>query len=52
MERWHHIQTQRTAGIVILCAGGILALLGLVRIAFAALERKYATAALNAKNPA
>ena len=43
MERWHRIQTQRTIGLVAICAGSILTLLGLVRIAFARMERRYST---------
>jgi hypothetical protein len=41
MERWQSVKTQKQAGLVTMCAGGILALLGLVRIAFSRLERKY-----------
>ncbi|HVX84352.1 MAG TPA: hypothetical protein VH253_06005 [Phycisphaerae bacterium] len=40
-ERWHRIQTQQLAGVVSVCAGTILALLGVVRIAFARSERRY-----------
>ncbi len=41
MERWHLIQTQHTIGLIAICVGAILALLGLVRIAFARIERRY-----------
>jgi hypothetical protein len=43
MQRWHRIETQRLTGLIALCCGIILALLGLVRIAFARTERKYTT---------
>ncbi|HVS70635.1 MAG TPA: hypothetical protein VHQ47_05205 [Phycisphaerae bacterium] len=42
-ERWHRIQTQQLAGLLSACAGAILVLLGIVRIAFARSERKYTT---------
>jgi len=42
MERWHRVESQKLAGIVAMSTGAILALLGLVRIAFARMERKYA----------
>jgi len=41
MERWHHVQTQKLTGLVAICSGAILALLGLVRIAFSRMERQY-----------
>jgi hypothetical protein len=41
MERWIRIQTQRAAGIVAASIGGILTLLGIVRILFARLEKRY-----------
>jgi hypothetical protein len=43
LERWHRIQNYRTAGLITGCAGAILAALGIVRIFFARLERKYAS---------
>jgi hypothetical protein len=43
MQRWHRIETQRLTGLIAICSGVILTLLGLVRIAFSRTERKYTT---------
>jgi ferric-dicitrate binding protein FerR (iron transport regulator) len=43
MERWHRVQTQKLMGLLAICAGTILALLGLVRISFSRMERQYTT---------
>jgi hypothetical protein len=44
MERWHRVESQKLIGLVAICSGAILATLGLVRIAFSRLERKYTEA--------
>ncbi|MGN6369660.1 MAG: hypothetical protein ACTHN5_15480 [Phycisphaerae bacterium] len=41
MDRWHRVESQKLIGLVALCSGAILAALGLVRIAFSRLERRY-----------
>ena len=41
MERWHMIQAQRLAGLLGMCGGGVLVLLGCVRIVFASVEKRY-----------
>lgn len=41
MQRWHRIETQRLTGLIAICSGIILGLLGLVRIGFSRTERKY-----------
>jgi hypothetical protein len=41
MERWQHIQSQKLFGMVGMGAGVILGLLGLIRIIFAFVEKKY-----------
>jgi hypothetical protein len=42
LERWHRVQTQQLIGLLAMCAGGIVALLGVVRMSFARIERRYA----------
>jgi hypothetical protein len=42
IERLHDVQSRRLWGLVSTSAGAILILLGLVRIAFSFLEKKYA----------
>ncbi len=42
MERWHRVETQRLMGILGMCVGGILGLMGVVRVVFARAERRYA----------
>jgi hypothetical protein len=44
MQRWHRVESQKLIGLVAICSGAILATLGLVRIAFSRLERKYTEA--------
>jgi hypothetical protein len=44
MDRWHRVESQKLIGLVAICSGAILAMLGLVRIAFSRLERKYTEA--------
>ncbi len=44
MDRWHRVESQKLIGLVAICTGAILAALGLVRIAFSRLERKYTEA--------
>ena len=44
IERWHRAQDQRAVGLVAVGSGIILILLGVVRTAFAAIERKYSDA--------
>ena len=41
LERWHRAENQRTVGLATMGCGFVLALLGIVRIGFARLERKY-----------
>jgi len=41
IERWHRTQDQRAVGLIAVGSGIILILLGVVRTAFAAVERKY-----------
>jgi hypothetical protein len=41
MDRWHRVESQKLIGLVAICSGAILATLGLVRIAFSRLERRY-----------
>jgi hypothetical protein len=43
LERWHRVQNYRTTGLLTGCAGAILAALGVVRIFFSRLERRYDT---------
>jgi hypothetical protein len=52
MQRWHRVQTQRTIGLVCVCTGVILSLLGVVRIAFARVERRYVAPPAPAAPPA
>jgi hypothetical protein len=42
-ERWHRAEAQQTIGQVTVGAGLVLVLLGIVRIAFAKLERRFAS---------
>lgn len=42
-ERWHRAEAQQTIGLVTLAAGFILVILGIVRIAFAKVERQFAS---------
>ena len=44
MDQWFRAQQQRTAGMVAAAVGMILALLGLVRMGFALIEKRIATA--------
>ncbi len=44
MERWHRMQVEQTLGLCAVCAGAILAMLGVVRMAFAGMEKKYLVA--------
>ena len=41
LERWHRAENQKTAGLVTMGCGFVLMLLGIVRIGFARVERKY-----------
>jgi hypothetical protein len=41
LERWHRAENQRNVGLAAMGCGFVLALLGIVRIGFARLERKY-----------
>lgn len=41
VELWHWKQTQHRAGLLSVCVGGILVLLGLTRILFSRMERRY-----------
>lgn len=54
MERWHRMQNYRLTGMVTGCAGIILAALGIVRMIFSRLERRYAGESMvgNAAAPA
>ena len=40
-DRLHHIEAQRTIGLATVGAGFVLAILGIVRIAFSKLERRF-----------
>jgi hypothetical protein len=51
MERWHRVQTQKLTGLVAICSGAILAMLGLVRIAFSRMERQYTSETPTAPSP-
>jgi hypothetical protein len=42
MERLNREQAQHLIGLIAICVGGILTLLGIVRITFARIERRYA----------
>ena len=41
LERWHRAEIQKTVGLVTMGCGLVLMLLGIVRIGFARVERKY-----------
>jgi len=52
MEHQHRIENQHLAGLVCIGAGVILSLLGIVRILFARLERRYAQESILPTTPA
>jgi hypothetical protein len=41
LERWHRAENQKTVGLVTMGCGVVLMLLGIVRMGFARVERKY-----------